>query len=269
METHHLANLSGLDEARMARRRLVEAQSATSIERTRDLLGQAVEYLELARLERRDTAAGFVQARELVTYAEAGLRRERPLPLTGSPLELVNTSLEPERRRTLQELRSEAAVNSFQQLRYDVNLEGSFRELRRKLKAGEVEHKPADDGELDVDTALELASLEMDIERSLQRPDDGSEEFDFVDDADIAEPDDRVGPPSDAVVAAVDDEEPDDTSIEEESIATPDGEEPVAGADDEPIATPGESDGQREGAGGDGDAVPADESDPVAGAEEG
>lgn len=186
METHHLANLSGLDEAQLARRRLLEAQSATSVERTRDRLEQAIEYLELARLERRDTAAGFVQARELVAYAEAGLRSERPVPLTGSPEELVRSERDPEPRQTLQDLRSEVAVNSYEQLRYDVNLDDTFQELHRQLNDDEIEHEPADDGELDVDDALEMASLEMDIERSLQGEERDSE-FEFVDDEELAD----------------------------------------------------------------------------------
>jgi hypothetical protein len=37
-----------------------------------------------------------------------------------------------------------------------------------------------DDGKLDVDAALELASLEMDIERSLQGADEAESEFQFV-----------------------------------------------------------------------------------------
>lgn len=188
METHHLANLSDLHEARLARRRLVEAQSATSVELTRDRLEQAIEYLELARLERRDTAAGFVQARELVSYAQAGLRRERPVPLTGSPLELVQSEPERETRRTLQELRADTAVNSFEQLRYDVELEDTFRELQRQVTTGEIDHESADDGDLDPEAALRLASLEMDIERSLQRSGDDSE-FEFVADDDLAAPD--------------------------------------------------------------------------------
>jgi len=198
METHHLANLSGLDEAELARRRLIEAQSATSVERTRDRLDQAIEYLELARLERRDTASGFVQARELVAHAQAGLRREQPVPLTGSPLELVRAKREPEHRRTLRELRADAAVSSWEQLQYDVKLEGAFRELQRMVDRGELDHEPADDGEFDPESALELASLEMDIERALQRSGEATE-FEFVDSGDLASGaergDDGVGGP--------------------------------------------------------------------------
>jgi hypothetical protein len=62
IEVHHLANLTGLDEARMARRRLVDAQRAARSAKTRDLLLEASEYLELARMERRDAAAGFDEA---------------------------------------------------------------------------------------------------------------------------------------------------------------------------------------------------------------
>lgn len=187
METHHLANISGLDEARLARRRLVEAQSATSVHRTRDRLEQAIEYLELARLERRDTAAGFVQARELVAYAEAGLRAERPAPLDRSPLDLLRRTSEPESRETLAELRADAAVGSFEQLRHDVQLEDTFRELQRQVNDGEFDHEPADDGDLDPEAALSLASLEMDIERSLQDAGDDSE-FEFVEDGELADP---------------------------------------------------------------------------------
>lgn len=196
LETHHLANLSGLDEAQQARRRLVEAQSASSVERTRDRLEQAIEYLELARMERRDTAAGFVQARELVAYAEAGLTRERPVPMTGSPVELVRSAPERERRKNLQELRAEAAVSSYQQLRYDVRLEDTFRTLHREVNEGEIEHVPADDPELDPEAALELASLEMDIERSLQGTDEdrAESEFEFVEDDELASADGGTSP---------------------------------------------------------------------------
>lgn len=186
METHHLANLSGLDEARQARRRLVEAQSASSVARTRDRLDQAIEYLELARMERRDTAAGFVQARELVAYAEAGLQTERPVPLTSSPTELVRSAPEREPRRTLEELLAEARVNSFDQLRYDVALDATFDQLRREVADDPERPDPADRGDLDPEAALELASLEMDIERSLQGPADDSA-FEFVDDDELAE----------------------------------------------------------------------------------
>lgn len=227
METHHLANLSNLDEARLARRRLVEAQSASSVERTRDRLEQAIEYLELARLERRDTAAGFVQARELVSYAEAGLRRERPVPLTGSPLELVQSEPEPERRQTLQELRAEAAVNSFDQLQYDVELQDTFDEMYRQVNAGEIDHEPADDGDLDPDAALELASLEMDIERTIQRPDDDSA-FEFVEGEELEPPgddsspaDDETTPAADGTVPEDDAGTPDEGSVDSEETPTP------------------------------------------------
>jgi hypothetical protein len=244
METHHLANISGLDEARLARRRLVEAQSASSVSRTRDLLAQAIEYLELAKLERRDTAAGFVQARELVAYAESGLQREQPIPLTGSPADLVRSAevdREPDHRGTLQDLRAERAVNSFEQLRYDVELDDTFQELERLINEGELDHEPADDGDLDVEAALELASLEMDIERSIQRPEHGSE-FEFVDSDDL-ESADQPGAGDPQVMTDGDepaDAGPEDqaTSVGDEPIATPDGEEPPPADGDEPVAAP-------------------------------
>jgi hypothetical protein len=244
METHHLANISGLDEAQLARRRLVEAQSASSVSRTRDRLRQAIEYLELAKLERRDTAAGFVQARELVAYAESGLQREQPVPLTGSPAELVRSAevdREPNHRGTLQDLRAERAVSSFDQLRYDVKLDDTFRELEQLINEGELDHEPADDGELDVEAALDLASLEMDIERSIQRPEHGSE-FEFVDSDDLESADQAAA--GDPQVMADGDEPTDDgrddsvTGVDGEPIATPDGEEPPPADGDEPVATP-------------------------------
>lgn len=218
METHHLANLSGIDEARLARRRLVEAQSATSVPRTRDRLEQAIEYLELARLERRDTAAGFVQARELVAYAEAGLRDERPVLLEGSPVELVRSEPESDTRRTLRELRADAAVNSFEQLQHDVKLEDTFRKLQRQVNRGELDHEPADDGDLDPDAALELADLEMDIERSLQGPGDDTE-FEFVENDQLA----STGGDGEENEEGAGDEEPVATG-DEDSVATGDGE---------------------------------------------
>ena len=57
IEAHHLANLTGLDEAKLARKRLVSAQSATREAKVRDLLHDAIEFLELARMERRDAMA--------------------------------------------------------------------------------------------------------------------------------------------------------------------------------------------------------------------
>lgn len=190
METHHLANLSGLDAARQARRRLVEAQSASSVARTRDRLEAAIEYLELARLERRDTAAGFVQARELVAYAEAGLQAEQPVPLRGEVAELVRSEPEREPPRSLEELRAEAAVSSYEQLRIEVTLDQTFRQLYRDVDADLGRDGPA--GDLDPETALAVAGLEMDIERSLQGPDDVATDFEFLDAEDLTAAENRA-----------------------------------------------------------------------------
>lgn len=192
IETHHLANISGLEEADRARQRLVEAQSAGSLRRTRDHLADAREYLELARLARRDCAAGFAKARDLTARAEAALRFERPVPSSNDPAALLpdGSASRSRPRRSLAELRREAAVNSFEQLRYDVALEEAFAELARRARAGAGHSNAADDGanaaddeanatddgaarqfedpgDLDAEEALRLASLEVDIERSL------------------------------------------------------------------------------------------------------
>lgn len=183
--THHLANISGLREAKLARHRLVEAQSASDLRTTRDRLEDAGEYLELARLERRDCADGFREARDTVARAEAALRFERPVPMRGSPESLVGP--EPRRRRSLEDLRRETAVNSFEQLRYDVAIEEAFAELRRQARGADrrPEDAPAEDGapaDVGVEEALRLASLEVDIERALlQAPDSPADtEFRFL-----------------------------------------------------------------------------------------
>jgi len=154
IEAHHLANLTGLDEAKLARKHLVNAQSATATARRRDLLRAASEYLELARVERRDTAAGFAEAQRLALRAEEALGEEAPPPKR--PVgELLAEEPEPRRprRRSLVELREEAAVNSFEQLRYDVLLDDLFESVRR----GESTAREAPGGDLSPREALALA----------------------------------------------------------------------------------------------------------------
>lgn len=170
IETHHLANISGLREAKLARHRLVEAQSASDLHTTRDRLEDASEYLELARLARRDCADGFREARDSVARAEAALHFERPVPMTGSPESLVGPT--PRRRRSLEDLRRESAADSFEQLRYDVALEEAFAELRRQARGADGNSGATDHGtpaDLGAEEALRLASLEVDIERALLR----------------------------------------------------------------------------------------------------
>ena len=156
IETHHLANISDLPEAELARRRLVAAQSADSLTRTRDHLEDASEFLELARLARRDCAHGFTEAHDLVARAEAALRFERPVPLSNDPVSLFRGGPDP--RPTLEELEREAAVHSFEQLKHDVALEEAFDEIRRQATdADDVsDHVPADPVTGDrIDTAAE------------------------------------------------------------------------------------------------------------------
>lgn len=194
IETHHLANLTGLDEAELARRRLVNAQSATRQSKTRDLLADACEYLELARLERRDAAAGFAAARRYARNAQLILRPETQPPVDGSIAELLATDLSDE-RRSLEDLRREAAVGSYDGLKRDTALELAFAEIRSQASDGVIENPNAfDDGDggpatnsdgpdsrLDVETALKMASLEVDIRRALQKTRGAREsEFKFV-----------------------------------------------------------------------------------------
>ena len=233
IETHHLANISDLPEAELARRRLVAAQSADRLTRTRDYLADASQFLELARLARRDCAAGFAEARDLVSMAEAALSFERPVPLSDDPVTLFRDGSDS--RRTLEELQRETAVNSFERLKYDVAIEDAFEEIRRQAtKAGDdpsrhvhadpvtgdwpdsepkngadseaevadeeapregvfsgKEHATSEEpesqpvtGEIGVEEALRLASLEVDIQRSLMRTSastaEADSEFQFV-----------------------------------------------------------------------------------------
>jgi len=113
-----------------------------------EALEAAIEYLEFARPERRDTAAGVVRARELVASAEAGLQAEQPVPL-----------------------RAEAAVTSYERLRREVTIDRPFRGLYRDVGADLGSDGPA--GGLDPETALAVDGVEVAIERSLQGPDDG------------------------------------------------------------------------------------------------
>lgn len=180
IETHHLANISGLNEAKLARRRLVEAQTASKATRAHDRLDRAVEYLELARLERRDCAAGFVEARELIETAIAGLGTTGRGPVRRSPAELL---AERETRKSLQELRREVASGSFEQLRHEVLLDETFGHLRREAATdgdgGSPEPEP-DPSDLDVERALALASREMEIAESVQNARSADSEFEFV-----------------------------------------------------------------------------------------
>lgn len=220
IETHHLANLSGLREAELARKRLVEAQSAAGRRRTRDLLVDAREYLELARLQRRDCAPGFTEARDLAAAAEAALGHERPLP-SRLPAGLFRPS--PRRGRSLAALRREAAVSSYEQLRYDLALEEVFAEIRRQVRAetdeagagaraeagtggtgGAEETGPDADGrDLAPEEALRLAGLEVDIERAVMNARPAEADFEFL------SPDQLVAPEAAAA------EEPGDAAAEE------------------------------------------------------
>ncbi len=192
-EAHHLANLTGLDEAELARRRLVNAQSASRRTKTRDLLADACEYLELAGLERRDAAAGFAKARRYARNAEVELRHESPTVAEKSVLELLHAE-SPRDRRSLTELRREATVQSYERLRQDTALELAFSEIRSQAGDGVIDdpHAVEDEepalGTADpdrtgsVEEALRLASLEVDIRRALQggREAGADSEFQFL-----------------------------------------------------------------------------------------
>lgn len=145
MEVHHLANLTGTDEAELARQRLVSAQSASRPSRTLDLLGEAQEYLQLARLQRRDTAAGFAEAEAYVVDAAAALREEAP-PVQGSVAEVVSGPSDHARRRSLLDMRDEAAVDSFDDLRSEVVVDELFRAVRRSVRAETAEREGDEDG---------------------------------------------------------------------------------------------------------------------------
>lgn len=157
IETHHLANLTGIEEAKLARRRLVDAQSATRETKTRDLLQEAIEYLELARMERRDAAKGFEKARMLTIRAETEMGGEGHVQNFS-----IDRLFEPSRwstgRDTLADLREEAAVNSYEMLRYEMAMEQLFDELRGGLDAESEEFSPED---LTAEEALELAENEF------------------------------------------------------------------------------------------------------------
>lgn len=227
IEAHHLANLTGLDEAKLARRRLVNAQSATRRTKTRDLLADACEYLELARLERRDAAAGFAKARRYARNAQIGLRHERRAAVERSVAELLAADL-PSERRTLQDFRREQAVTSYDVLKRDTALEVTFAEIRSQATDGVIENPNAFDGDdltdgedhdrsnghdgtngnsqasangndheepraegvdlkMNAERAIELASLEVDIRRALQKTRGAyrDSEFEFVSNDDL------------------------------------------------------------------------------------
>lgn len=202
IEAHHLANLTGLDEAELARRRLVNAQSATRRAKTRDLLADACEYLELARLERADAAAGFAKARRYARNAQLTLRPEISPLVDGSVAELLAADF-PSETSTLEDLRQDAAVSSYDGLKRDTALELAFAEIRSQASDGVIEHpnaveetstgersEPATNGvdadpvtngertgsvgdgsdaHLDAEDAIRMASLEVEIRRALQR----------------------------------------------------------------------------------------------------
>lgn len=180
MEVHHLANLTNAEEALQARRRLVDAQSATRTTKKRDRLQEAIEYLELARLERRDAAKGFEKARMLAIRAETALSGEGHVQNFN-----IDRLFEPSRwssdRETLADLREQAEVESLDQLRYELALEQLFAELK-----GEVEADPADpdlpERDLSPDEALLLAANEF-ADESAARDAGG---FEFVEEESLA-----------------------------------------------------------------------------------
>lgn len=204
IEAHHLANLTGLDEAELARRRLVNAQSATRKTKTRDLLADACEYLELARLERHDAAAGFAKARRYARNAQLSIAPDTPPAVDRSVVELLEADLSTD-RRSLEDLRQEVAVGSYDGLKRDTALELAFAEIRSQARNGVIENPhavdddsgdgvPSSNGEshdsagevhdqpLDVEDAIRMASLEVDIRRALQktRAAHRDSEFQFV-----------------------------------------------------------------------------------------
>ena len=172
IEVHHLTNLTGLDEAKMARRRLVDAQSAARSAKTRDLLLEASEYLELARMERRDAAAGFEEAGQYAQEAALRLGDEDAVPVEEPVGEMLLA--DPERgRRTLAEFHREESVGSYARLRHDTGLELAFARIRSEADDGVIDdpHAVTDDDEdapESVEAALSAASLEVDIERAIQ-----------------------------------------------------------------------------------------------------
>ncbi|PSP80264.1 hypothetical protein BRC81_03510 [Halobacteriales archaeon QS_1_68_20] len=192
-EAHHLANLTNLDEAELARQRLVNAQSATRRTKVRDLLADACEYLELAGQARRDAAAGFAKARRYARNAEVELRHESPPAAERSVAELLRAD-SPRERRSLRELRREATVPSYERLRQDTALELAFAEIRSQATDGVIENPHVVDEEravLDphdqptsgnVEEALQMASLEVEIRQSLQNggETDADSEFQFL-----------------------------------------------------------------------------------------
>lgn len=170
IEAHHLANLTGTEEAKLARRRLVDAQSASRETKTRDLLQEAVEYLELARMDRRDAAKGFEKARLHAIRAETALSGEGHVRNWS-----IDRLFEPSEwsdRETLADLREEESVDSYEQLRYEMAMERLFEELRGG-DPEESEEDPPDD--LSVEEALLLANRELADESA--RRDDGGFEF--------------------------------------------------------------------------------------------
>jgi hypothetical protein len=161
IETHHLANLTGTEEAKQARRRLVDAQSASRVTKTRDLLREAVEYLELARMDRRDAAKGFEKARMLAIRAETALGGEGRIQNRS-----IDRLFEPSKwstdRETLLDLAEHEAVDSYEQLKYEMAMEGVFEELRGEVDDAELpfeDEPPRPD--LSAEAALSLAAEEL------------------------------------------------------------------------------------------------------------
>ncbi|MEF8773473.1 MAG: hypothetical protein V5A23_00480 [Halobacteriales archaeon] len=167
IEAHHLANLTGTEEARLARHRLVDAQSAAKETTTRDMLQEAVEYLELARLDRRDAAKGFERARSLAVRAETALSDDVGLR-NRSIDRLFDRPRRSTGRRSLEDIRSESAVSSYEQLRSEMALERLLAELREDKDANVA----VPSGDLSVEEALELADRELDAGTSPSRDGD-------------------------------------------------------------------------------------------------
>lgn len=186
IESHHLANLTGLDEAKLARKRLVSAQSATSEAKVRDLLHDAIEFLELARMERRDAAAGFAKAKRYAIYAESELSHEDHVQSFSVERLFDDTLVHSTHRQSLEDLRMESRVGSYEELTYEMALEESFQDLRREVVGadGDGAGRPYDEEpeELTIEEALRLANVELTLERQNQQPLEREGGFDFLTD---------------------------------------------------------------------------------------
>lgn len=194
IEAHHLANLTGLDEAKLARKRLVSAQSATRESKVRDLLHDAIEFLELARMERRDAADGFAKAKRFAIYAESELSHEDHVQnFSVERLFDENLSLSTH-RQSLEELRDEAEVGSYEELLYEMALEESFEDLRKEIEGrdGDGAGKPYNEEmeEITIEEALRLANVELTLERQNQQPLEREGGFDFLTDEKLVQAED-------------------------------------------------------------------------------